>query len=364
MKPSPLTKTLLKIFVAGFYRVHAGLLMMMFFVMFGMIEPGQLFNYEKTLMLAFLSSPFFMFAVFVVWLLYAIKAFIYVSGQINAANQQFLFYSSNVFDRRAHFKSWFVTQTAIMLPILTYALVAVFAAIWYHYYLAAFSITLYLLVLTAGSAALYIKQVNRLVDGSQQSFILQIANGWKKPFFSLFIYHVFDKLKVHYLLSKILSLLIIIMVFYLFADVQHDVRVAGIAMLGVVTAHMVIIYQNHNFESVYLSFARNLPYHRWDRFLNVVVAYLFLLLPECVWLFYRFNPAIAVQLLLLGLSLTLLFRSIIYAIGLNMDKYLQWVLGLFIVLFWVIMFKILWVLTGLNIAVAYFIFYKRYYAVN
>jgi len=359
MQQSPFTKILLKVFVNGFYRVHGGLLMVVFFILFGLVEPGQWFAYEKTLMLAFVSSTVFMLAVFTIWLLYTIKALFYVAAQIAAPNQQFLFYSSNALNPQQQFKSWCYAQAVILFPVVVYGLLAVIVGIVYHYYLQAAAILLYLILLIAGSAIFYMKQVNRLVDGSKQSFILKLSRRWYKPFFSLFIFYVFDKLKGKYLFTKMLSWLIITGVFYLFADVSHDLRVAGIAMLGIITAHVIIIYQYHSFEQVYLSFSRNLPYSRIQRFLNFTLVYLVLLLPECIWLFIRFNPA-ATELILLGLSVILLFHSLIYAIGLNMDKYLQWILGLFILLFWVIMFKVIWVLILLNVVIAYSLFYRNY----
>src|ERR1700754_1531255 len=106
----PLTQILLKIFTTGFYRAHAGILAVGFFVMFGMVEPGQLLNYHKTLMLAFVSSPVMMLVVFAAWLIYAIKSWHYVVGQIGAVNQQFLFYSSNAYSRRQQLSGWFITQ--------------------------------------------------------------------------------------------------------------------------------------------------------------------------------------------------------------------------------------------------------------
>src|ERR1700748_1163931 len=113
---SSLTNILMKIFATGFYRAHAGILAVGFFVMFGMVEPGQLLHYHKTLILAFVSSPVMMLVVFAGWLIYAIKSWHYVLGQIGAVNQQFLFYSSNAYSRRQQLCGWFITQLIILLP--------------------------------------------------------------------------------------------------------------------------------------------------------------------------------------------------------------------------------------------------------
>ena len=360
MKTSPLTNILIKIFANGFYRVHAGLFLFVGLVMVGAVPPERLWMYEKSLIIAFVSSPM-MALVFALWLVYTIKATHYVAGQIFAVNQQFLFYSSNSVSRKKQFISWFSTQFVILLPIIAYGIMAVFVAVGYGYYLSATTIIFYLLLLNAGSTLLFIRLVNRLVDGSKQSIFLKIGRKWPKPFFSLFIYNLFDKMKVAYIITKVLSWLIVTGVFLLFADVRSDLRVAVIAMLAIITAHALLIYNQRVFEEKYLSFSRNLPYSTGTRFLNYLKTYLVLLVPEAVWLFSRFNPAIAVELLLAGLSIAMLFHCLLYRIGINMDRYLQWILFLFVVIFWVILYKLLWLLVIVNLAVSFLVFYVNYY---
>ena len=358
---SPLTNILLKIFANGFYRAHAGLFLFIGLIMVGAIPPQNLWMYEKTLMLAFISAPIMMIVVFAIWLVYATKAAHYVNSQIFAVNQQFLFYSSNSFSKNDQIKSWAIVQFSILAPIIAYGITAVFVGISGHYYLASACILICMAVLTIAGALIYTRQVNGLLDGSNQSFLLKLSAKWHKPFYSLYTYHVFDKMKVTYIVTKVLSWLVITGVFLLFADVQHDLRVAGIAMLAIVTAHALLVYQGHVFEGQYLSFARALPYSYGIRFFNYLKNYLLLLLPEIIWLFTRFSPFTAFGLLLFGLSVLMLFHCLIYQIGLDMDKYLQWIMGAFILLFWLIMYRVLWVLVPLNLAAAYLIFYKRYY---
>src|ERR1700744_3432633 len=238
-----LTNILLKVFARGFYVAHAGILAVGFFVMFGMVEPGQLLNYHKTLMLAFVSNPLMMAVVFAIWLIYTIKGWHYVIGQISAVNQQFLFYSSNAFEKRQQYTGWFITQLTVLLPILIYGLIAVGVGFAHHYYLIPVAVLIYLFLLCGISAVLYAGWVNKLIDGSRQSWLLALSSKWRKPWFSLFIYYIFDKQKVTWLVTKGLSWVLITGFFYLFADVKHDVRVAGIAILAVVTAHVKLIFE-------------------------------------------------------------------------------------------------------------------------
>lgn len=357
----PLTNVLLKIFAGGFFRVHAGILLFIFLAMVGVVPPQYLIGYHKALMLAMDSSSAVIALVFAIWLIYAVKSWHYVSGQIFAEGQHFLFYSSNAFYRKKQLRSWFWVQAAILSPIIAYAIIAICVGFANHYYVLPVCILLYLIALSYSSAIIYTRQINRLVDGSSQSLLLKLSSKWRKPYFSLYIYHIFDKRKVPYLITKALSWLIITGVFYVFADVKTDARVAGIAILAVITAHVVLIFEERKFEENGLSFSRNLPYSRQSLFLNFTGVYFFLLIPESVWLFSRFNPLMAAELLLLVLSTAMLFHCLLYWFGLNMDKYLQWILGLFIVLFWIIMFKLLWVLIPLNLGIAYWLFYSNYY---
>jgi hypothetical protein len=358
---SSLSRVLVKIFARGFYRVHAGLFLFVFLVLVGSVEPGQLLNYHKTLMLAFITSPLMLIVVFAIWLIYSIKTWHYTAGQIFGVNQQFLFYSSTSFSKPQQLKSWTLTQGAMLMPVITYGLTAVVVGMWHHYYLSPLIILVYLALLSWLGAFIYTTLINRQIDGGKQSLLLRWSSKWRKPFYSLFIYHVFDKMKVRYVITKIISYLIVNGVFLLFADVSHDIRVAGIAMLAIATAHAAVIFEERKFEETYLIFARGLPHTRLRLFDGFALVYLVLLLPEGIWLFSRFSPLLAIELLAFGLSIVLLFHSLLYWMGLNMDKYLQYVMGLFIVLFWIILYRQIGALVVLNIVVAYMFFYNNYY---
>ncbi len=297
------------------------------------------------------------------WLIYIFKSWHYVVIQLLKPEKQFLFYSANAFEGKKQIISWCYTQAAIISPILIYALLAIVVGIKHHYYLLPGVIAIFLIITVYGSALLYTRILGRLIDGSKQSLLLRLSSKWRKPYFSLYVYNVFDNLKVQYFITKGLSWFIITGVFYLFADVKTDIRVAGIAILAVITAHVVVIFEQRRFEETRLSFLRNLPYSRAQLFANFVGVYFLLLLPETVWLFSRFSPLMAIGLLLTGLSTAMLFHSLLYWFGLNMDKYIQYILALFMVLFWVIMFHLLWVLIPLNLMVAFLIFYFNYYEV-
>lgn len=358
----PLTNVLIKVFAAGFYQVHMPILFFVFFVMVGCVPGNMLISYHESLMMTMCSSPVMLMLVCGGWLIYIFKSWHYVAVQLLKPEKQFLFYSANAFERKKQLTGWCYTQAAIISPIIIYALLTIGVGIKHHFYLLPGIILIFLSGSICASALLYTRILNRLVDGSKQSLLLRLSGNWRKPYFSLYIYNVFDSLKVQYFITKGLSWLIISGVFYLFADVKTDIRVAGIAILAVITAHVVLIFEQRRFEETRLRFSRNLPYSRGRLFINFIGVYFFLLLPETVWLFSRFSPVMAFGLLLAGLSTAMLFHSLLYWFGLNMDKYIQYILALFIVLFWVIMFHLLWILIPLNLGIAFLFFYFNYYS--
>ncbi len=164
-----------------------------------------------------------------------------------------------------------------------------------------------------------------------------------------------------YVITKVLSYLIIIGTLFSFADVRYDPRVAGLIVLGVVTAHAILIYQQHKFEDLFLSFSRNFPYSRRRLYAYYAITWLPLLLPESIWLFTNYTLIMAIQLLMLALSEVTLFHGILYKIGPVMNKYIPWLPGVFMLLFWMTMFGLMWVLTPLNLVVSFILFYNNYY---
>ena len=358
---SPLSKVLLKIFANGFYRVHGGFLFFMFLVLFGLVEPNQLLSYHKALMLAFITSGLMMVVVFLLWLAYMLKAAHYMVGQLFGQTQAFLFYSSTANTRQQQFKAWFTVNVAVALPVLVYGSVSAVVAITAGFLLQGLGIIAYMLALLCAGAWFCTFMANRLIGGSKQSIILRLTKTWAKPYFSLYIYHVFNKLKLNWFISKVLSYLIITGVFMLFADVSHDTRVAAIAMLAISVAHAVLVFEERKFQEVYLVFARNLPYNRVKLFLSFAAVYAILLLPEAVWLLGRYPIPMAIGLLAFGLSMILLYHSLLYRLSFDMEKYLTSVMGLFIGVFILVLFKIIWLLTLVILMVAGLLFYINYY---
>ena len=371
--PQPLSNILVKVFARGFFKVNSGLLIFMFVILVSycffintlgdvkLLPPGKELYYQFFILINFVNSPAMMLLFFVCWFIYTIKSWQYVAGQLRIAHHQFLYYSILSAGRKAQFKSWFYMQFVISLPFVFYAVLASVIGLVFHHYLTVGVIVLFTVLLIAVSTLNYLKQINSLVREKRQSTLLNLGQSWGKPFFSLFIYQIFDKLKLAFVLSKLLSYMVIISVMFSFADVRTDNRVAAFAILGVVMAHSILIYQQHRFGLVYLLITRNFPYSLSGLYLQYVLTYLLLLLPECIWFFAGFNLFTAIGLLFLLLSIVMVFHCVLYRIGLAMNVYLPWLLGMFFAISLAILFGWVWVLVPVCFGISLMLFYGNYY---
>lgn len=369
---SSLTTVLIKIFVKGFYRVHSGIFLFFFVTVlmyFFFIEvlnqthlpPDQIVLYNLMLVLTLISSPVMVALVFIVWLGFTVRSWNYITGQMIMPSNQFLFYSSTSFSKVNQFKSWFIAQLTISLPIIAYGLFFFVIGIIFDYYIIPVVILSYVLLLSAVSALIYVRHANKPINLNSKSILSRIVGNWSKPFFSLFLYHVFDKLKVTLIVTKLLSYGIIIGSFYLLADVNDNLRVAGIVILGIVTAHAILIYQSYRFEESYLSFSRNFPYSRAKIYSNWTVTFLLLTLPENIWILSTFDPEISFALVIFNLGTGMLFRNLLYIVTLDMRKFIYWVFFIFNLFFMIILLKLFWLLVPLNIIISIIIFDRTYY---
>lgn len=369
---SPLTTILIKIFVKGFYRVHSGLFLFLFVTVlmyFFFIEvlnqthlpPDQIILYNLMLVLTLISSPVMMVLVLTFWLGFTVKSWNYITGQMLIPSNQFLFYSSTSFNKINQFKSWFIAQLTISLPMVGYGLFSFVIGIIFGYYIIPIVILSYVLLLSALSAFVYVRHANNPININSKSVLSRIISNWGKPFFSLFLYHVFDKLKVTLIVTKLLSYGIIVGSVYLLADVNDNLRVTGIIILGIITTHAILIYQSYRFEVSYLSFSRNFPYSRIQIYSSWIVTYLLLTLPENIWVLSTFDPEISFALVIFNLGTGMLLRNLLYIVTLDMRKFIYRVFFMFNLFFMIILLKLFWLLVPLNVLVSVIMFGRNYY---
>ncbi|MEO6685442.1 MAG: hypothetical protein ABIN24_05730, partial [Dyadobacter sp.] len=141
-----MTKILIKTFAAGFYKVHAGLLLTLFVTLFinffftnvlnqTHLNQEQILLNNLKLVLTSVSNPVATGMLFLIWLGYTVKSCQYVAAQLTLNQHQFLFYSSNAMSLGKQFQTWFILQSVISIPILVLGLFAICVGFVFDYFL-------------------------------------------------------------------------------------------------------------------------------------------------------------------------------------------------------------------------------------
>ena len=86
----PVIRIFNKVIVGQFYQQHAGLLLFVFFIMFGIVEGSQLVYYYLSLIYGMLGSPVFLGIVFFIWVLYSFKCIQFTKTAMSLPQNSFL----------------------------------------------------------------------------------------------------------------------------------------------------------------------------------------------------------------------------------------------------------------------------------
>lgn len=320
-----------------FYKQHAGLFLIGFYILFGMVDSSQLILYHQSLLLASLASPFGMVLVLFSWLLYGGKAHLFITQRLKLHQYNFIKEISSL-KRNVQLKLWLKLYSAILLPILIYVILLIIIGLRFKYYSSVISIIIVLLALFFGLAWLrfhsmtfgFLKQENRWLNNKFKI---------KKPFFSWPIFYLFNEQLLMLFVCKIISVILFEGVLWMFADVGNDIKVLLTALLASAICHSILVLNLLKFETEQLSFCRSLPITISNKIWNWLLVFTVILIPE--WLFFAMAANYKLYTIAggfsFGLSVLLFFVTILSMIKLNTSSYLKFLLFFFFIVLYVIL---------------------------
>ncbi|SDG92719.1 hypothetical protein SAMN05421827_11328 [Pedobacter terrae] len=358
-----------KIFVDGFYRTHAGMLVFVFVMLIsyclfintlGTVMPDQIDFWQFFFSVSLVSNPLMMTFYLIASSIYAYKSLKYVLSQLALPQHEFLYYSFNASSKKHQFKNWFAVQVYIFIPVLSYTLYAIIIGFIFGFYLISTVILLFQLLLIVVCAYICLNENNRLIEANKPSWLVRIARKWNKPIFLLYSFQVFNQSKLAYVLTKLLSWGLISSVFLVFTDLKHNDKLLMLITLCIVMAHVVLIYQEKIFNDRYLSFLPGFPFTKTKLFFSFGLNYFILLLPEICWLFTSYNILTAFELTAFAFSAVLLFRSLLLLNAIQIKGFLIRVFILFFVFYIVMMFGLGVMLIPVNTIAAWLLYRRNY----
>lgn len=347
---------LLKTVVRKYYERNTGFFLFVFFLMFGIVESSQIVNYHLSLMYGMLHSAVFLSVVCAAWFLYAVKCLAFVSGYADAPENSFLS-KLNLLSYPQRLLWIVYVFVGIDLPVLIYTVLVALVGIKEHAHGTVAFILLYHLLLLLGASALMAARMNSLKPSRWS--LPRFTMKWPLPFPLFYISALMHRHKIALLVTKAFSFFAIIGFLHIPLD-HYEYRTALMGILFGVAAHTVIVFEFRKMEEANLMFLRGLPAGFLTRFGWLAIAYGLIMIPEFVLLIVNHGNLITtVGIYLFSVGLLLLSHCRLFT-ELNNDKHVQFALGLFLVSFMLVLFKV-YVLELIVVWSLAFFYFKKYF---
>jgi hypothetical protein len=279
-------RILIRTLVRTFYMQHAGLLLFVFYIFFGVVNGSELLFYHVSLVRAVLDSPLLLLLVMAVWMLYAGKAVLFLRSQILKEEMSFLILFENLPPAQKKIQL-FIVQALIMLPVLVYG--SFITAIGWQEDRILQSIMIFIVLAIFLIAPVFI--TGQTLNRTQRKFTwLKLRRRFTARMEFVYVRCIFRNMNFGLAISKILSLLLIFGLLTGFGIDHYDVRLPLLAMLVAAATHSMIVFNLQQFEVHKLSFMRQVPVSFLKRMLPLVSTYFFILLPESILLLRVYMP--------------------------------------------------------------------------
>lgn len=355
-----------KIFTRRFYIQNTGFFLVIFYLLFGVVDGSSLISYHRSLMLGFLSNPLFLTAVLGIWLLYALKCTAFVLKSFQLQGYDFLYPTIGSISKPERRQIWIMLQLSIYLPVLIYAGIAMVVGFAHQYYTTSAIIFLFNIIMCVWPLLLYERKLER----PDVLFFTSRLQGWinrrfVKPPVLYFLYELFANFPQRIFIIKLFSAATLWLTFLLLVQTgSFDLRGLQLGMMACVLLHIQLMHHHRAFDDVYLGFMRQLPIPLTIHYLRLAGIYLLLFLPEMlivavnVWGKTDWLGTLTVYAT--TLSLLLIFRSLLYFPKLNPEIHFRYVLLIAFVVLFMVLGGLAWIAVVLMQIAAIIIFFRQY----
>ncbi|RZL38636.1 MAG: hypothetical protein EOO96_02500 [Pedobacter sp.] len=324
-------KLLVRTFGFTFYQQHAGLFVVFFYLLFGMIQGYDLISFHLALLISICSSPINLTLLFLFWTLYSLKCLHFVTQQLKQDDYRFI-NTLSILPKFEQLKVWVRLYAFLLMPVLFYSVFVLATAIRNQYYFTAFATVFAVFILLGALAYQTFRATNFASFVSKQWIKLPVIK-LNKPFWSWPIFYLVNEQRLVLLLCKMVSILFFKVILWVFADVGNDVRVYLTATLAVVLSHAILVLNLLKFDAVNASFAKHLPIGAYKRFAGWILVYLILLSPEFIVVLSnkQITFSDAAVCIAFAIGAILFLQSLVYSLKADEEKYMRWLLFFFFV---------------------------------
>ncbi len=351
-----------KLFIQRFYKVNAGLFLVSFIALFGIMSGVDTLNFHHALMRAITGSATNMLLAFVVFGLYNLKCISFSLKEIQKPENVFLFQVQGVSDMR-QLLLYTYCHASLYLPVFMYGVIAAIIGFKDGHVVLAVFMLLWQGAMCLAGAYITFHQLN--TTWKYPAIRLPEINFIKKRgYYFYLLYHSLYNRKGAIVGIKILSLVLLQFMVALNADKPSKENVCFLVLLCISTHALLPVYFA-DFQEKQLGFMRNMPLALWQRYALYFVTYALLFLPELLFLLWNERNVLPLSVIFslyaLAIGRLMLYSSLQYLKNLTLDRYT----GLIFVMFFVTLVLLaainLWVFSGIELALSAILFGRLYY---
>ncbi len=328
----------LQVFIKPFYKENAGAIVFVFTMMFCIVstmDGAGMFAYHYSLVTSMLTSSIVFALVFFIWFLYARKCAGFVSGVIQSPQFSIL-NIINCLSRMKRFWSFVFVEIVLLIPILSYSAFIVYVGCHQHFYMPVLLVVFYLVALSIGMAAWHVHLLSH--SYKTESLLWQRIKGNIRSSSSypvILIRYIVNENKAIWIGVKIYTCGVLYLIARYNTTTDYDTLMAFLFFNFGIYANGVLVYQIRQWEETYLSFYRGLPLSSVHKFLNYLLVYIILLLPEFITAFclapIHLHYGDAVSFSLCAYSLLMLMNSVLFIADFSTKEFAVVLTGVFCV---------------------------------
>ncbi len=366
---NPIIHIIRKVFIRRFYVQNAGFFLFVFVVMAGIIDTLQeddimALVYQYQLIMGVLGSNVIFCLLLFVWLLYCIKCIRFVLAVLSAPESSFLQLLA-LMPGKTVFILFAGLLACLYFPVLIYSAIIIAVAISHQLYIKAGIIVFFQLIVCSAGAKRFQQKLRRGSLYFNFRFLPALQLKIPKPYFSFLLTYLFTELTLFVAGIKIFSCFLLYIFLRNLEQGDYDFRLMMLLYTIGLACHAVIIHKTRELEETRLVFYRQLPLPRLRRWMQYVIFYMILIIPEALTL-DRFVPfplhtPDGVRILLFGLSFLLLQHAILSAALMRLTQFLKIVLGIFMVAYFFILANAYVPIIILMFITATALFIRQYY---
>lgn len=355
-----------KIFVRRFYLQNTLFFLVLFYLLFGVVDGGSLISYHYSLMLGFMGNLYFLPVVLALWALYGMKCAGFVLKTFQTQGFEFLYPTLGSVEKTTRRQLWLMIHGGIYLPVLVYAGIAVVAGLSRGFWLSSLLVIVFNLLMCWWPLFLYERKLHQpdvtFFTGHLQRWL---NRRFAKPPGLYFIYELFSNYPRRIFSVKLACAGILWLTFYLLRQTGgFDARGLMLGVMLCVIAHGQLMMQHRSFDDAYLGFLRGLPQPLWRHYLRMAGVYVLLFMPEMVIMAANQTPISALAgCFVLAAAMLLLFRSLLYFPRMNAEVHMRYVLLISFVTLFMVMARYEWLAAGVMLPASlglFFYLFPRY----